>query len=52
MEHNLIIRKILRTYLPITMLVSLTSTVATFIKAVLLDTNIYYINLNRLSKAV
>lgn len=35
MEHNLIIRKILRTYLPITMLVSLTSTVATFINTFL-----------------
>ena len=35
MEHNLIIKNILRTYLPITMLVSLTSTVATFINTFL-----------------
>lgn len=31
MEHNLLVMNILRTYLPITILVSLTSTVATFI---------------------
>ena len=31
MEHNLLIRNVLLTYLPITILVSLASTVATFI---------------------
>ena len=35
MEHNLLVRNILRVYLPITMLVSLTSTVATFINTFL-----------------
>ena len=35
MEHNLLIGNILRVYLPITMLVSLTSTVATFINTFL-----------------
>lgn len=35
MEHNLLIRNVLRIYLPITILVSLTSTVATFINTFL-----------------
>jgi len=49
MEHNLLIRNVLLTYLPITILVSLTSTAATFINTFIVAISCpsvltYYIN--------